>query len=103
MCTREFRSITVKVVDKQGMPVPLATHITAWLLDKSNFISYQNADSGYTVLDDSFVKYIQKSAGSKFAFVATTTSGKKVSAEFRIGADCCHLFLVSGPRQIVVP
>ena len=104
ICTEIFKSISIKVVDAAGNDVLLSTHSTIRKRDKAVFGRTMNdAANGeqYVLLDDSSVASLANTQDT-VTFTATTKDGKPLSADFVVGADCCHIFKVSGPETLVL-
>ena len=114
-CTEEFKSIAITVVDSKNNPVLLKEYYVNLPSDKSVFSSGRNASTNiYTIASDSLVRgkawgmpRLSKDDPKKITYLisfnGTTNDNRKVSAEYTVSADCCHVYLASGPDKIIVP
>jgi hypothetical protein len=101
MCTMDFRSVTVKVVDRTGKPVLLDRY---GVTDSKKGVHSRGTDAKsniYTITDDSLLK-LGRNARWKLIFFGNAGS-KAIQQEFIIGTDCCHVFRISGPEELVLP
>jgi hypothetical protein len=107
ICTEEFRSYLVTVVDTIGVPVDSLNVI---IKDKDGDeldVQQHNQifDPGkYTVLDDSFIKmFVSSTVSEKVTFTATD-GVRSVTGEYLFNTDkCrCHINKVSGPDTLVI-
>ena len=97
-----FKMITVHITDGQQQPVQLDEAYTLRLSSGEKIRFDKNPVSGhYTVLDDSYQKRLQNTA-TDFKFVGYRHGKVVVEQAFRIGADCCHINLVTGATDLVV-
>lgn len=101
VCTEVFKSITIKIIDSQNLPVLLDSYKT---IKDSNNETFTIADSFsgdgiYTIIDDSH-KHKTATSGSTFIFEGTKNNVVVVSEEFVITKDCCHISLKSGKTEI---
>ncbi len=105
MCTMEYRTIGVRVVDAAGQPVTgLAVTVTNTRTGDVLDVDQSNAAPGttgaYVVLTDSQVQAVSE-AGDTLRFHATG-GGRTADAEFVVYRDACacHINKRSGPEQI---
>jgi len=107
ICTEEFRSYLVTVVDTIGVPVD---SLTISIKDKDGDeldVRQQDQIFGpgkYTVLDDSFINlFVSPAVSEKVAFTATNGT-RNVTGEYLFNTDkCrCHINKVSGPDTLVL-
>ncbi len=104
MCTMEFRTITVQVVDKNGAPVRLDSYQTT-LANNSTVVGNTGAmaptdDGHYPVISDAFVGG-HKNTQTKMIFTGTKDGKTVVSEAYEIGVDCCHVSRISGKEKVV--
>lgn len=104
ICTMEFRSIGVAVVDNAGAPVALDSVRTVRILDglvyrfePSTFLP----ENGFVVLTDAEMDAVD-TRGVAFRFEGFRSGDRRVAADYLIRHDCCHVEKVSGPAVITV-
>ncbi len=109
VCTNEFRSIVVSVKNSSGESVRLdrykvilgrgnkdiAPELTNF--DGENF----GANGAYVIFNDSYRLEFQNST-TNLKFIGIIDSQEIITTEFVVGADCCHVSLVSGDTYIVL-
>ena len=107
ICTEEFRSYLVTVVDTIGVPVD---SLTISIKDKDGDeldVRQQDQIFGpgkYTVLDDSFINlFVSPAVSEKVTFTATNGT-RNVTGEYLFNTDkCrCHINKVSGSDTLVL-
>lgn len=105
MCTMEFRTITVGVVDGAGNPVQLDSYQTTLVGTGTvvgNTGAIQSNDKGeYAVVSDAFVGD-NKNTRTKMVFTGMKDGKTVVNETYEIGVDCCHVSKISGKEQVVV-
>ena len=99
-CTEEFRSIGVTILDSAGTPVTLDRYS---VFESGNELAIDfNLGLGegwHTIFSDTYQMTYQNQE------VTITLEGylggeMVVNQDYVVGADCCHVFLVSGPEEI---
>ena len=107
ICTEEYRTYLVTVVDTLGVPVD-SLNITIKDKDGDELDVQQEpyylGEGKYTVLNDSFT-HIMCTCGTAQAIYFSATDGSKIAnGEFMFNTDdCkCHINKVSGPDTLVL-
>ncbi|MFD1096268.1 hypothetical protein [Salegentibacter chungangensis] len=108
-CTEEFRTITVSVQNSDGEPVALDSikvviqendkDITETLIG-DGFERYQESGS-YPVFNDLFTAEYRNDEVN-ISFSGFLSEEEVVSAIYKAGADCCHVYLISGETNLVL-
>ncbi len=107
LCTEEYRTYLVTVVDAFGAPVDsLDIMVKNADGDELNVQheSYYLGAGKYTVLNDSFT-HIMCTCGSPQAIYFSATDGNRITnGEFMFNTDkcMCHINKVSGPDTLVL-
>lgn len=106
ICTTEFRTLTVSVVDSLNNPVDsLDVNIVDEFGRSINPLYKQLPfQSGlYAVIDDSYVNYLSTEPLLIY-FTATDSMGRRAYTFFLVNTDnCkCHVQKISGPDKIVL-
>jgi hypothetical protein len=106
VCTMEFRTIQVRVVDGAGRPVgdldvTVTNRRSGEVLDVQQNAAGPAATGTYTVVTDSNVDDVSVE-GDELLFRATG-QGRTAEATFIVGRDACacHIDRREGPEQIV--
>jgi hypothetical protein len=104
MCTMDFRTVSVRVVNSAGKPVKLDSYQTV-LSGKGTAVL--NGDAGtsmtegvYPVATDEWVAN-HKNTTAKMIFIGMIGNKPVVTETFDIKADCCHVSKVSGKETAV--
>ncbi|MFS4454903.1 hypothetical protein [Maribacter sp. 2304DJ31-5] len=109
-CTEEFVSLTISIKNAIGEPVQLDSY-SAVLSETNKDIASELADFDkdsfgengiYVIFNDRYVKEFENKSTS-LQFRGIKDAQEIVSAKFEVGADCCHVKLISGDRDIVIP
>lgn len=104
MCTEEFRFITLEAKDTAQAPYLLDSVHT--VVVESGAVVHpmeQMMDPGiYIVLSDN-EKNLTSLAGDTFLFNGFKGGLLKVSEQFVIRHDCCHINWVSGSTSVTIP
>lgn len=110
MCTMDYRMITVQVKNDKSQNTRLDS-ISVFLTDNPS-VSLTKASAeglqaalGYGVVhiaEDGNMNMVQKE-GSKVTFLGFIAGKQVAKADYVIGHDCCHIKLVSGPKEITLP
>lgn len=107
LCTEEFGSYLVTVVDTLGVPVDSLT-ITIKDKDGDELDVQQGQhflDEGkYTVLNDSFIHIMCSCGTPQTIYFSATDESRVANGEFMFNTDeCeCHINKVSGPDTLVL-
>ncbi|MGJ3234790.1 hypothetical protein [Marivirga sp.] len=104
ICTEEFRSITLEIVDLEGEPVILDDFYT--FLDSRKKFEFtlneiQEGQGVYPVLTDAEMDEIDRE-GTTLIFVGEKDGKNLVEHQMVIGHDCCHVILIEGDDKIVI-
>ncbi|MFS4466650.1 hypothetical protein [Maribacter sp. 2210JD10-5] len=109
VCTEEFVSITISIMDVSGNPVKLDSY-KAILEDTDQNIAPElsNMDNDsfgengiYVIFSDRFAKDYQNKR-TMLNFIGIKNDQEIISSVFEVGADCCHVKLLSGNRDIIL-
>jgi len=100
-CTEEFRSIVVTIQNTAGQPITL----DLYTVEERGQMLWRDTgqeDGQYTLLTDALQESFEnrEATVTLFGFI---DNEEVVSQDYVIGADCCHIFLVSGPLEIIIP
>src|SRR5690606_20734993 len=109
ICSEEYRTIVVHVETSDGSPVVLdgfkvtdltnERDITLQLDDTTH--DYQSVRGIYPIFSDKYARdYKEQQLQIKFSgFI----DGLEVVSEiYKVGADCCHVFYISGELELVI-
>jgi len=109
VCTEEYRTIVVNVEESDGSPVVLDSFkvtdltndrdITLQLDDTTR--DYQSVRGIYPIFSDKYAgDYMEQQIQIKFSgFI----DGREVVSEiYKVAADCCHVFHISGELELVI-
>ena len=107
VCTMEFRSYSVTVVDSLGVPLD---SLTVTIKDKDGDEldvqqePYSFSNGNYTVLNDSFTQEFCACGTPERIYFSATDGNKTANGEFMFNTDeCrCHINKVSGPDTLVL-
>lgn len=103
ICTEEYRSVTVNVLDNSGNKVVLQN---AYLINLQNadttiITTAQSFDSTYVVFSDNEVKNMQNKTYN-YKFIGTLNGMQVFDEPYTFSADCCHINKVSGKGTITI-
>lgn len=102
VCTEEFRTVLIDVVDGDGAAITLDS-FTATNLDTNTSIdlqSFQGID-GYPIADDSMLNEIPRE-GQQIEFVGILNGEQVAKETFLVGHDCCHVIVLEGNTTIEI-
>lgn len=108
-CTQNFVIIGVSVKDASGVNIPLDSFKVVDITTGKNITLVSNEedfegykmDSFYPIFNDTYrIDYQNKI--STIAFTGYSSDKVVVNEEFEVGADCCHVRLISGNTAIVI-
>ena len=110
VCTNDYRSMTVQVVNNSNEGVELDSFKVVRLKDKKvildNFKSQQHPGGSYKpgvylLFSDSYVSETSI-CGEDFKFEGYLKDKVVGDGLFKIAHDCCHFNLISGNKKIVI-
>jgi hypothetical protein len=107
VCTEEYRTYLVTVVDTLGIPVD-SLDITIKDKDGGELDvqqeSYYLGEGKYTVLNDSFTHNMCSCGTPQTIYFSATDGNRTANSEFSFNTDkCkCHINKVSGPDTLVL-
>lgn len=110
MCTMDYRMITAHVRNGQNQSIRMDSIRVFLTEDPSVSLSRSSPEDmqgglGHGVIpiaDDGNMHMVQKE-GSKVTLLGFQGGKQVVKADYVIGHDCCHIRLVSGPKEITIP
>lgn len=102
VCTEEFRSITLEIVDINDNPVILDSFKTTREDTGEEIESGENFHQNfYPIINDNYQNEIaQKEINLKFTGFINNI--EVLSTNYVVSADCCHIELISGKTKIVL-
>lgn len=108
-CTEEYRTITVNVKDQDGNAVAL-DRFTVVVLPNETDITSDWSDSEIELMAKNGVyplfsdKYSNtyRNKQIEINFKGYIDDKQVLDANYTVGADCCHVFLVDGETNLVV-
>ena len=107
ICTHNFVTITVSVKDEAGDAVVLDSFEVLDTATGENLAKdisaeeYHNDQGIYPLISDAHrIQYQNKT--TTLTFKGYINDGLMVNQEFEVGADCCHVSLITGNREIVL-
>lgn len=107
LCTMDYRMINVQIKSANNQQTPL-DEVRIFLTDNPRVnlktLSTEDLQSSmeagrYIIAEDGNMSQLMKS-GSKITLVGYKDGIEKVKEHFVIGHDCCHVVLISGPKEI---
>ena len=106
VCTKEFRTITVKFIDDYGNPL-LLNNYSAINKRTGRSMSQNSIINGlgiYVVASDADLKELSEKGDIVLVSASNPKNNSKVSAEFVIsgGLCICHVSKISGPETIMI-
>ncbi|MGW1456648.1 hypothetical protein ACWBC2_16805 [Salegentibacter agarivorans] len=102
ICTEEFRSISVELTNAEGNPVVLDSIALRDITNNReiDLNSTENAGNGfYSIFNDNLVPEY-KNEEINLLFKGFQEENLILEQEYKVGADCCHIYHVSGPLEI---
>lgn len=105
MCTQEYRSYTLQVLDGAGQPAiidKIETHVgTSYVSTVNQSVPINSAT--YVIASDDWLQALGKNLDLS-AEVWIYRNGNIVSKiPYQFKTDCCHLSLISGNSSVVIP
>ncbi len=105
ICTEEFVSININLNSATKQPFILDTFNIILVKDNkdiTNKIEQQSTNEGiYTIMNDSFKKELFNDK-TELVFTGYSRNIKVVEEKYIIGADHCHVYYVSGNKEIKI-
>ncbi len=108
VCTQEFRTVDITVVDNAGNAKPISSIRTidpstnAVILSNSNPNTAIGA-STYTFFSDLQIAGMTANSQKTFKVEGVYNNAIVFTESYVISADCCHITKVSGKDSVVVP
>lgn len=107
ICSEEYRTIVVEIKDSEGEPVVLDSFKVEDLSSGRDLTiqpddpAYMRERGLYPIFSDRYAQeYRQRQIQIKFTGYI---EGEEVVSEvYRVGADCCHVYHVSGDLKLVL-
>lgn len=103
MCTDQFVSVNLQLVDKDGLPIRLdEAYITR--ISTGEVLRYERtgrAEGRYILVDDSYLKML-KNSSDQFQFTGKKNGAAVVQERYTLEADCCHVSMKEGRDKIVM-
>ncbi len=108
-CTEEFVTLVVSVTDASGVAIPLDSFEVIDLDTGENLTLESNAQEfetyreqgTYPIFSDTYrIQY--QNTKTTISFNGYIASNEVVNESFVVGADCCHVQLISGNTHIII-
>ena len=106
-CTEEYRTITVSIKDSESKPVAL-DYYEVVDLENGRDLTLQPSDNefqnmretgAYPLFSDKYVQeYFQQQLEIKFT--GYINGEEVVSEDYIVGANCCHVYRISGDLEL---
>jgi len=109
ICTREYRTITINIKDKDGVAVALdyfkvivlSNGVDITLEPSSSEYDYMANNGTYPLFSDKYVaKYSNREL--EINFKGYVDDELLVDSDYVVGADCCHVLLIEGEKEVRV-
>ena len=106
VCTEEYRTIVVEIKDSEGQPVVLDSFKVVELRTGRDLTiepgdTYMRERGFYPIFSDRYAReYKQQELQIKF--IGNIGGVEVVSEVYKVGADCCHIYYVSGDLELVL-
>ena len=107
-CTEQFVMITVSIVDQEQNPFILDDYKVTDLdnnIDLTNelkeYYKLYMDDGVYPIFDDRFQQTYQNQE-IDLQFIGYVDGQEILNEIYSVGADCCHVYLISGDYEIIV-
>ncbi|WKK79455.1 hypothetical protein [Marivirga arenosa] len=104
ICTEEFRSVELEIVDDNGEYVELDNFYTFFDSRKKFEFSrntFQQENGLYPVITDAELKELNQE-GSVLVFVGEIEGKNVIEHQMLIGHDCCHVELIQGETKLIL-
>lgn len=103
ICTQMFAAVSVKITDAAGANAVLDSVVTIREDKADRFVPQESGGEGYyVVLDDSYLNNLKMQTG-KFRFKGYKNGQQVMDEPYTISADCCHISLKSGKKELALP
>lgn len=105
ICTTEFVSLSVILKDSLGnnyIPEKVETYNTAGTMLHQSTTPLIPSENAYTIIDDGDKNEITKLSFNTLAFKIYKNSTVVQTDTFIVSSDCCHVFMQSGYKTIIV-
>ncbi|MFD2518299.1 hypothetical protein [Salinimicrobium flavum] len=108
-CTEEYRTIIVKIVDSEDQPVALDSFKVVNLKNgrdltiqvEEEVLQSIRERGSYPLFSDKYVQeYIQQQLDINFT--GLIEGEEVVSEDYKVGADCCHVYHISGDLELTL-
>lgn len=105
ICTMIFKSIHVQLQYESGSPVILtrATLSAPHLSTPLNPMEDPLGEGHYLLVNDGHMNMLSHRQGKEFLFEGWVDDERVVSQTYVLRHDCCHVELVEGPTELVLP
>ncbi len=104
LCTMEFRTLTITVKDTHDELVALDSYKVIQVSDNKDITPSNELNSlqngYYTMVTDGSLK---KGETQEILFLGYVNNQEIIRSTYTVAHDCCHVSLVSGDTNIVVP
>ena len=109
ICTEEFRTIVVSIVNSEGEPVALNNYEVVNLKDGRDLtidlteevLQYMRETGSYPIFTDQYVQEFSQQQ-LQINFTGFIDGEEVVSNKYTVGADCCHVYHISGDLELVL-
>ena len=109
ICTLNFVTITVSVKDASGEPVSLDSYEIIDNETGENLATDFNGDEYQYLKEQGFYPILSdanriqsQNTTATLTFKGFRTNEEVINEDYEVGADCCHVNLVSGNTEIVL-
>lgn len=108
-CTEEFRTIVVKIENPAGASIALDDFKVIHVVNQNDItrefsaseLEQMQASGTYTLFGDEFSDDIQNFQ-IDIQFIGIIDGQEIVRSDYRVGADCCHVYHVSGNLTLTI-
>lgn len=109
ICTEEYRTISVTIEDNEGNPVALDNFVVTNIengtdltreVNNTEFQIMRERGSYPLFGDEYYTEYFQREL--EINFMGFLNGEEVVSADYKVGANCCHVYHVSGNLNIIL-
>lgn len=98
-----FAMITATVTDSRGSKIVLDQIKTVQKGVRKPLLFEQSGDAGsYVIVDDSYISRL-KNKTAEFVFYGYKNGRLLFQERYKIGGDCCHVYLIDGKQTITIP
>lgn len=103
VCTMEFRSVTVRFLNKQGNPLSVENFVSINTRTGKPlaYAGPTGAPGYYKVATDSNLKELSDAGDDILVSAKNPETGQTMSIAFKVAGGCaCHVSKLSGPEQV---